>query len=490
MKKNFKNILILLLFVAGFSCEDQLDSSPFGEFAPENVLTNAKGIEALLFNAYEEMKLLSRHPHILPSETVSDIAIVSEGGVEGLNSPFAQWTWNADTQWLNEWWSRLYRVIRDANIVIENIDNFDGDVGRRQVVLAEAQYLRASSYAILYNLFGPVVLRTEPGEPTNEARASEEEILAFIETELSEVVDDLPHPGSVPSYYQYGRATKGHALGYLAKHYLNTRQWEAAANTAQQVMDLGYYALYPSFRELFFVENEGNSEIIVVWPNFTQNNYHSTWPNGVASPDFFSASNIPELVRDPTQMAAWATNWRVTDWIVDAMEEGDERVLPAVDEYTDVSGSTQRYSDQRPNNRRYMKFFDPNATGNFHGCDFPVIRYADILLTRAEALNQLNQSVGEAKNLVIQVRERAGLTDHSIVDNAAAGDDLRDVILLERAKEFIHEAKRREDLMRHDLLIPNAESRGITVDGQHRNRFPIPANEANNNDLIEQDTGY
>ena len=491
MRRYIKSSLIVLALLSGWACEDQLDSPPFGEFAPENVLTNAKGIEAMLFNSYGFTNPQEGvHTLILPQETTTDIMIVSEGGVAGLNSPFATFTWTADTQWLNEWWSRLYRAIRDANIVIDNIDNFDSDAERREIVLAEARFIRASTYALLYNLYGPVVLRTSSSEPANKARATEEEMLEFIETELTAAAEALPHPGSTPSYYLYGRATKGTAMAHLAKHYLNTKQWQQAADMSKAVMDLGYYQLYPDFRELFFVNNEGKREMISVWPAINQQGYHTTWPNGIASPDFYSAPNIPELIRDPAQMAAWATNWRVTDWVVDDMVAADDRSTPAVDEYTDVTGSAQKYSDQRPDNRRYMKLFDPNAKGNFHGVDIPVIRYADILLTRAEALNELNQSMGEAKDLVIQVRERAGITDHTDVTAAAQGTAFRDLILSERAKEFIHEAKRREDLLRHDLFIPNAEARGVSVDGTHRRRFPIPAEEANNNELIVQDQGY
>lgn len=486
MKKILRNILILVTLLTGWSCEDLLESPPYGEFAPENILTNAKGIEAVLYNAYRRTNPHAGiHTWMLPHESTTDITIVSEGAVEGLNSPFATFTWTSESQWLNEWWGGLYTAIRDANTVIENIDNFEGDDDRKAIVLAEARFIRASTYAYLYTLYGPVVLRESSSEPTHKARATEEEMFEFIETELQAAIEDLPHPGSVPSYYLYGRATKGTAMAHLAKHYLNTKQWQNAADMAQDVMDLGYYQLYPDFRRLFFVANEGNQEIISVWPALNQGGYETTWPNGVASPDFYSAPNIPELVRDPGVMSAWATNWRVADWVIDAMEEGDDRATPAVDEYVDITGSNQRYSDQRPNNRRYMKLFDPNGTGNFHGVDIPVIRYADILLAKAEALNQLNQSIGEAKDLVRLVRERAGLTDHSALDAAAQGTELRDFILLERAKEFIHEGKRREDLLRHDLFILNAEARGISVDGPNRRVYPIPAREANNNDLIE-----
>lgn len=489
MKKT--KILFTLLIFFSLGCEDMLETPTFDEFAPDNVLTNAKGIQAMLFNAYHTAnRHQSVHTWILPQESSTDIMVVSEGGVAGLNAPFATFTWTAEVQWLNEWWNRLYSAIRDANTVIESIDNFEGDETRKVIVLAEARFIRGSAYADLYNLFGPVVLRTGSGEPTNEARATDQEMLELIETELRLAADDLPHPAALPADYQYGRVTKGSALGYLAKHYLNTRQWTEAAETAQEVMDLGFYSLVPTFREVFFVSNEGNSEMIFVWPSINQQGYHTSFPNGVASPDFFSAPNIPELVRDPSVIAAWATNWRVTDWVIDVMDAEDERLAPTVDDYIDVTNSAQKYSDQRSNNRRYMKLFDPGGQGNFHGVDIPVIRYADILLTRAEALNVLGQSMDEARQLIIQVRERAGLTDHSNILNAAQGVELRDLILLERAKEFIHEAKRREDLVRHDLYISNAESRGITVDGPHRNRFPIPADEANNNNLIVQDDGY
>ena len=126
MFKNIRILTIVLLITVCWGCEDLLDAPPFDEFAPENVLVNQEGIEALLFNAYHiANRHQSLHTWTLPMESSTDIMVVSEGGVAGLNSPFATFTWTADTQWLNEWWSRLYQVIRDANVVIENIGNFE-----------------------------------------------------------------------------------------------------------------------------------------------------------------------------------------------------------------------------------------------------------------------------------------------------------------------------------------------------------------------------
>lgn len=483
---------ILTVLILSTSCEKLLDSPPYSEYAPENVLTNEKGIQALLFNSYHLMNpTLSTKNWVNIFECSSDIAIVSEGGEEGNVSPYATWNWDANTPWLeNSLWTPLYKAIRDANIVMENIDNFEGAAETKNLLFAEAQCIRAGSYSMLYNWFGPVVLREVSGEPVNKARATEEEMLNFIETELREAADMLPDPSALPSGYEYGRFTKGSALGFLAKHYLNTGQWQEVVDVTQEIMDLGYYELYPTFRETFFVNNEGNREMLVVFPDINQVGYHNTWPNGVYSPDFYSAPNVPELVRDPAQMSAWATNFRVRDWVIDAMDANDARLIPIVDDYIDVSGANQKYSDQRSDNRRNIKFFDPNGSGNFHGCDFPWVRYADILLARAEALNQLNQSIGEARNLVIEVRERSELTDHTSVNNAAQGDGLRDVILLERAKEFMSEGKRREDLNRNGLFVQNAIDRGIALAADHKTIFPIPALEANNNTDIIQNEGY
>lgn len=490
MKKIFFLLSIPALLSIVSSCEDQLNAPAFAELAPDNVLSSQKGIEALLFNAYGQANFSGNHGFILAMESSTGEMLVTGGGVAGANVPFQDFNWTAETAPLGGFWSRFYRAIRDANTVIDNIDNFDGQPEVKDVLLAEARFIRASVYARLYNLYGSVVLRESSGEPKDKARASDEEMRTFIETELLEAIEGLPSPSSLPSYYAYGRATSGEAMAHLAKHYLNTRAWEEAADMCQKIIDLGYYQLFPSFRAAFFTANEGNREMISVWTAYNQQGYHTTLPNGVASEDFFRAENIPELIRDPGRMSAWATNWRITDAAVDRYEPGDDRALPIVDEYIDINQTKKRYSEQEPDNRRYMKLFDPDGLGNFHGVDIPVIRYSDILLSRAEALNELNQNIGEARSLVQQVRERAGLTDHSALNAAAQGVALRNYILDERAKEFVLEFKRREDLLRHDLYLTQAEERGLFVDGEHRNLFPIPANEANNNALLVQTDGY
>ena len=136
-----------------------------------------------------------------------------------------------------------------------------------------------------------------------------------------------------------------------------------------------------------------------------------------------------------------------------------------------------------------MKYFDNNAISNAHGNDIPVLRYADILLSKAEALNEL-RGVNDSSLLLINlVRTRAGIPDILSAD-VAGKDAFRDMILRERGWEFISEGKRREDLIRHGKFYTSAVQRGITAAKETHVRFPIPQSEIDANKAIEQNDGY
>jgi len=142
------------------------------------------------------------------------------------------------------------------------------------------------------------------------------------------------------------------------------------------------------------------------------------------------------------------------------------------------------------NNTRSFKYTpDPNAVGNSHGNDIAVIRYADILLSRAEALNELNGPTQEALDLIQEVRDRAGLTTPLNLSDYTK-ETLRDRILDERGWELYAEKVRRQDLLRHGKFISSAKARGITIADDHHKLFPIPQTEINANPLCEQNPGY
>ena len=122
------------------------------------------------------------------------------------------------------------------------------------------------------------------------------------------------------------------------------------------------------------------------------------------------------------------------------------------------------------------------------GNDFPVVRYADILLSHAEALNELNGPTQEAVDLINQVRAKAGVP-LLVLSDFAAKETLRDHILKERGWEFFSEELRRQDLVRHGKFIEYGKSRG-KVAFDYQVLYPIPQSEIDRNSNLEQNDGY
>jgi hypothetical protein len=118
-----------------------------------------------------------------------------------------------------------------------------------------------------------------------------------------------------------------------------------------------------------------------------------------------------------------------------------------------------------------------------------MIRYAEVLLNAAEALNEINGPNQEAIGYINQVRERAGVPLYSVSDFASK-EELRDAILDERGWEFVSEGLRRMDLVRQGKFISRAKARGVSHAQDYMMRFPIPQAEINSNPNLEQNEGY
>ncbi|HUW93038.1 MAG TPA: RagB/SusD family nutrient uptake outer membrane protein [Bacteroidales bacterium] len=489
-----KTILCLIsgLLLTITACKDYLKENPPGELAPDNLLTTKEGVEAILNNAYLEYKWNYGFHEALMStaEYPCDVLFQSGGGMNIKFILMSQFQWTPSTSTSNDAiWGSKYKSIRDANIVIDNIDNFTADAAVKKQLLAEARYIRAVDYYYLYDAFGPVPLRISSIDPPDLPRASEEEILTFIETELQEAAIDLPFPGT--EEYN-GRATKGAALGYLARHYLNTKQWQKAVDATQDVFDLGYYELFPSYRDLFKVENEpdknpGNREMIAVSVNTNVDPYGTKISAAAMPPAFAYTPQIPEFMA--VGIANWAAQFRIYSSFITGMDTtNDKRFDLIFTRYVNTSGATVNLMST-PNNLRTLKFFDNGAEVASHGNDHPMLRYADILLMRAEALNELNGPTQAAIDLIDEVRNRAGLGDLVLADfpDKAA---LRDHILIERKWEFYYEGLRRSDLIRHGKFISGARARGVAVAADYHVRYPIPQNEMDANPNMMQNEGY
>jgi hypothetical protein len=485
MKKIKIYSFLLLILVAGNSCEKALDVTPVSEFSPDNVLNSDAGIKTLLFSAYAQSQTQNNTRYVInDSEMSTDVAYDTGGAENGQLQTIINFTWDASLGiFFDDVWAPNYRTIRDANSVIENIAKVNTTEANKKLYAAEARVLRAQAYATLYNWFGPVPLRTPETQTGNLARATNEEILGFVEKEITEAVVDLPAPGAEATF---GRYNKGVANAILAKFYLNTKQWQKAADASKAVIDFNYYQLFSAFDQLFRIENKMNKEMILVVPCLAQDPFGNWFQAGALPPAYKSSPQFPNFVYKST-MSNFATMYRLRTAFTNTFSPADKRLSLILTSYVNSSDATVDLSTG--DNARSFKYWDNNTVGNNSGTDVPVLRYADILLTRAEALNELNGPTEEALAMINPVRLRANLPALTIAD-VPSKEVFRDAILRERGWEFVSEAKRREDLIRQGKFISSAQARGVANATETRILFPIPQSEIDANKLCVQNPGY
>lgn len=474
-----------MLFMQG--CEALLEESVRSEFTESTLLATKTGIESVLVDAYS--KDGGSRNIVKRGEMTTDIMWQTGGGENGTAGPLINFRWDPSStleafDWMNHW-----EEIRDANIVIENIPGAYGFTSEndKAALTAEARFIRAWAFYQLWDQFGPVPLRKSLSDPLELARPTDAEFAEFIETELKAVIPDIYPTGKQPAY---GRAHHGAAQTLLCLWYLNTHQWQKCADLAQEIISSGSFELHPDYNALFALENERNKEFIWV---------HAYLANS-GSVNVLLATNLPwdyykgldggvEGVIN-TKWSNFASQYRLYDAFYNSFDPKDQRRGRILTKYEDSKGKMVDLLVDYKDATREMKFPpDPNASANSHGNDFPFFRYADVLLARAEALNELNGPNQDAIDLVNKIRNRAGLESKSLSDFHSK-EALSDQILNERKWEFWGEGKRRRDLIRADRFIKCAHDRGIANAKDYQVWCPIPQSAIDANQLLKQNKGY
>ncbi|GAB3655923.1 hypothetical protein GCM10028791_27410 [Echinicola sediminis] len=468
-----------------------LEEKVYTQYDPDGFLKDPSGVDALLTGAYSRSRIIAydhRNYTYLLNEFCTDVSFETGGGLERVAAPFIQFNWPINNSILNGQWDKMYAAIASANTVLSVASGLtDLSENELNAITAEARFIRASAYYYLYNLFGPTPLIEIPEGASPEEieaigqstpRATKEAFFNYVIEDLTFAAENLPVEEK-----PIGRATKGAALGYLMKFYLNDKNWEQAAVTAQQIMDLNYYALYDNYEELFSVDGESNMEYIFRAPCLPQSGYQNNYMAHAFPPGY-------------PVMSTWANygaQFRTYTDFYKTFEEGDVRRNLMVTEYTDVSGDfiqlVEDGNGQPLDNVRSFKYWpDPDGIGESHGNDIVYIRYADVLLTRAESLNELNGPTLESIELINEIRRRADVPEILLTDYPTK-ESLRDFILEERGREFYSEGLRREDLIRHGKFISGAQSRGYSAQA-HQVLYPIPLQQIDTNPNLEQNPGY
>lgn len=481
MKKLKILLSTIIVLCSVTSCEDLLEEKTYTALQPSDFFNTLEDAEITLNSIYGELRYsdITRDAVTL-QEVCTDIHLERSGGIFTFNEPIEEFVWTSSHQWLRNDWERRYRGIFKANVVLDNLDPITGDEERKAEIRAEAVFLRAFNYYLLYDKFGPVPLvTTSVTEVTDRpARATEQEMIDFMVTEFRQAADVLP---LTPPRDQYGRPTKGAALTALMKLYMMVRDWENAASTAQEVMDLGVYDLFieGNRTELFSPENQRDNEFIFV-------SVMSDTPNNTTG-DGWLSHVVPRGYQwkyPPRQI--FAAEYKIRSAFLETFEPGDERFDAFLLEFVNADGETIVLGED---NARSLKFPEyPNQDASRSSDDFPFFRYADVLLSRSEALNELNGLNQESVDLLNMVRDAAGVRTFAVSDFSSA-QEFKEFLLAERGREFHTEALRRQDMIRHGVFVEQARERGKPAQDFHV-RYPIPITEIERNPNLVQNEGY
>lgn len=472
-------------------CTDFLKEEIYTEYNPSDMLQDQSGIDALLAGAYARSRIIeyaSRNYTYLMNEFPTDIAFETGGGLERDAAPFINFIWTVDNSILNSFWGKMYEAISSANSVLTVTDGLAGiPESNLKKAQAEARFIRAASYYFLYNIFGPTPIIEIPKNASPDEieeigkstpRASKDVFVKYMVDDLLFAADNLPTEEN-----PIGRATKGAALSLLTKVYMHEKDWDNVLTTSQKVIDLNYYSLYSNYKKMFSINGEDNKEYIYRAPCIAQTGYQNN----------YMAHAFPPNYPIQTNWVNYGAQFRTYTAFYETFEAQDARTEVLITNYIDQSGKEielLRADDGTAlNNVRSFKYWpDPNAVGESMGNDIVYIRYADILLCKAEALNEKQGPNQESVSIINQIRNRVKASPIT-VGSFAGKEELRDFILAERGREFFSEGLRREDLIRHGKFISNAVARGKNAK-PHQVLFPIPLRQMEANNTLIQNEGY
>jgi hypothetical protein len=384
---------------------------------------------------------------------------------------------------LQETWTMHYKAITLANIAIAKIPAIQMDATLRTRLVNEAHFLRGLLYFDMVRMFGSIPLVLAEEEPLTPPVASVDDIYTQIIADLT-AAEDLPDSYSPGN--GRGRATKGAAKAILAKVYLTQQNWQACADKSKEVINSNQYALWDDFADVFKLSSRGGKEAI----------FSVGFGDGGGSISFWEVGQFNVRLLPPALSVEGVQNaqgWQIpTLNLYDDYDPQDRRREATY--ITQVHNPDGTITTIDPYIRKY---WDSTAEpeGNGSANDYPVIRYADVLLMNAEAENELGNSA-EAHTYINKVRKRARW-DGNVERNTTPDyvglnkEQFRAAVLNERRLEFVAEGQRWFDLARTktlETLVPLAKP-GITPQDKHY-LFPIPQREIDLNPNLTQNTGY
>ncbi|MEL6626211.1 MAG: RagB/SusD family nutrient uptake outer membrane protein [Bacteroidota bacterium] len=529
-----KRYSLLLVLVIGLvapiftpSCTN-LEEEVFSELTDANFPSSRAELIAGFGAAYANLYSFGSHNTYLSAQEVSsdEMMIPQRGGDwfdGGIWLRCHRHEMLSTDGYIDNAWNDMYRGVGFSNNLIQIFKGLIGDPEspvtdeEASLFVAELRGLRALYYYWLMDMYGniPLVTDVEAGEaldpvPANNERA---EVYAFLVAELEEIRGSLLTGKDANTY---ARFTQTAADMLLTKLYLNaavysgTAQWAQAQTAVDRVISSGLYSLTNDYFENFNADNDnggvGTSENIFVIPydavnapgfNLPQMTLHYSsnatfdlqeqpWNGYCSLQEFYNS------YEDGDARKGVSGNQQVRGNFLAGPQFASDGVTPLTDgavETADPDGEniifTPEVNEHFPNalrqaGARVSKYEYEIGNTRHLNSDFPVFRYADALLMKAEALWQQDNGSQEALDLVNQIRTRAGV--------AELGSLTADELLAERGREMFYEAWRRSDLIRFGKFGDEWDFKPASAAGKEL--FPIPQNKINVNPNLRQNPSY
>ncbi len=490
MKKIF--LFAIALSVAFFSSCTKLDEGIYDKLDADRFYATPEGANAALANIYAEMTGGFDGKGVAGgdrgwydlNETCTDEMMIprrSDGAWDdgGVWRQMYRHTWTPAHEFMNVTWVWLYRAVFQANLAVELLTKANADPAS----VAEAKVLRAYFYYMLMDAYGSVPFYTDNSLTVDKIpQASRTTVYNFV---VSELTTNVPLLSNTIGDTYYNRFNKWAGYGLLARIYTNagvytgTTRWAEASAMADLIINSGRFSLVPAadyYSKLFGVRCDDREVLLGIFLKLGTSGRNIIGIRTLQGAHGLALFNISTwngaTVHQSFVNKYTGTDIRKDQWLVGSQSGGVVTyTLPIAS--LDAAGPSEGARNAK---------FSPVMPRDGGGASnhFPVIRYADILLMKAEAQFRLGNA-GAAKTLVDQVRVRAGAAP--LAANPTA-DDIYD----ERGRELCWEGHRRQDMIRFDKFTLAHDFKPAT-DNKYK-IFPIPVPALATNPNLVQNPGY
>lgn len=493
MKKYLLPALGALSLLA--SCSSFLDKQPLDTITPNNFFQSANDAEASLTAVYDGLQQNGTYGQdlMIMGEMPSDNCTSTNGDVNAMEKLI----WNSTTSQVGNVYRSNFLGVNRANIVLKYVPTLAMDTTRRSQIVGEAKFLRALFYFNLARAYGGVPLRLAPSESgavsdVNTARSTQEQVYDQVVTDLQQAIVQMANT-------QPNRASKNSARALLARVQLTRRNWAAALAAANSVTGA---SLALTFNGLFPAENQARSTESLFEVEFAGNtDGGNLYPDEIL-PSPLATYSYPKFNIPTNELIAFADTTRTNGdrrWTNNGVITGSSGARVGRSYVSIIIGSGSNNNDQGPFAYKWRSIGNGfNSADNTY-----VLRYAETLLTAAEASNEISGPTATALLPLNLVRQRAGLAALTTASpQATSKGALRNEIDRQRRLELAFEGERWWDLVRyarhtladatatHPVTALTIAQQMTGAPNQNLLLFPIPQLELNTNPLATQNPGY